>query len=285
MVCHNPYIKQHKGEILTLQCGKCPKCKIRRVNQWIFRIMQEQKNSTSAYFVTLTYKNKFLPRTQRKLGTLKKSDLQNFIKRLREYEKEDGNPSIIKYFAAGEYGTETKRPHYHAILLNVNNKENIGKSWTKKKQQIGNIDIGTVTQSSIAYTIKYIDKECKIGYARNDQREKTFQLMSKGLGEKYLTEQQIEYHRNNPKKNYVQDHLGNIVGMPRYYAKKIWNTDELAEQRRKIIVPHLEELYEIRKLKFENRYKFSYEEHLNLQKSAEKTKFVKNINEYKRDQI
>ena len=44
---------------------------------------------------------------------LKKSDFQKFIKRLRkDYD--------IKYFACGEYGDKTLRPHFHAILFGVN---------------------------------------------------------------------------------------------------------------------------------------------------------------------
>jgi len=286
MECHNPYFKQHEGELLELQCGKCPKCKIRRVNQWVFRIQKEQENSISSKFVTLTYAPKYLPKTSRGLGSLCRNDVQNFIKRLREYEKADGNTKIIKYFLAGEYGDETHRPHYHIILLNVTNNKNLGKAWSKKGKQIGKIDVGTLTQQSIAYTIKYIDKECGIGYHRTDQRERQFQLISKGLGQSYITPQQIIYHRSNPLKNYVQSRLGFKTGMPRYYAKQIWSDEGLAKQRRDKIIPHLEKLEEKRRIQFESKNKgISYEEYKHLIITKENNKFVKNINEYKRNQL
>lgn len=281
MVCHNPYFKQHNGETLELQCGKCPRCKIRRVNQWIFRIQQEAKNSISAKFITLTYADKYLPRTQRNLGTLRKEDVQNFIKRLREHEKAAGNTEVIKYFAAGEYGDQTKRPHYHILILNIKDNNNIKKAWPK-----GHIDVGELNQNTIAYTIKYIDKDCGIGYHKTDQRQRQFQLISKGLGNNYLTPQQILYHQSNPLRNYVQNIQGLKVGLPRYYAKHIWNTEELAKIRRDILVPYLEQRQIQIEQQYNQKYKnLPYEDYKQLQIIKERTKFGKNITEYKRDKL
>jgi hypothetical protein len=283
MVCHHPYIKHHEGQILQLQCGKCPRCKIRRVNQWVFRIKKEQERSISSHFITLTYAPQSLPKTKRGLGTLKKRDIQNFIRRLREFEKAAGNPKIIKYFAAGEYGDEFKRPHYHIVLLNISDLENVKKAWTKKGKSMGIIDVGQLNQKTIAYTIKYIDKKCYIGYSKTDQRERQFQLQSKGLGSNYLTDQQKEYHRNNPLKNYVQLIDGYKVGMPRYYAKHIWNTDQLKEKRLKILVEHLEEREQKIRRKYESlNRKIDYDTYLNLRISKERCKFDTNLIQNKR---
>jgi len=60
-------------------------------------------------FITLTYDDKYLPYH----GSLDISDLQGFMKRLR---KRYG--SGIRFFACGEYGSVTFRPHYHALLFN-----------------------------------------------------------------------------------------------------------------------------------------------------------------------
>ena len=46
--------------------------------------------------------------------TLQKSDLQKFFKRLRKKTHEK-----ISYYAVGEYGDNTQRPHYHIILFNA----------------------------------------------------------------------------------------------------------------------------------------------------------------------
>lgn len=47
-----------------------------------------------------------------------KEDLQRFIDRLRLYfKREFGATAKFKYFAVGEYGTESLRPHWHVLLF------------------------------------------------------------------------------------------------------------------------------------------------------------------------
>ena len=47
-----------------------------------------------------------------------KEDLQRFIDRLRLYfKREFGATAKFKYFAVGEYGTESLRPHWHILLF------------------------------------------------------------------------------------------------------------------------------------------------------------------------
>ena len=119
-------------------CGKCNFCLESRRAEWSFRLRQELKVSTSAHFLTLTYEDQKLPRTADGLGTLLKSDLQKFFKRLR---KESVNK--LRYYAVGEYGTNTERPHYHALLFNCENKvleETLVTVWS-----LGQVQIGTVT--------------------------------------------------------------------------------------------------------------------------------------------
>lgn len=56
--------------------------------------------------MTLTYDDEHIPEGQ----TLVPKDLQDFLKRLRhKCEK-------LRFFAVGEYGDQTKRPHYHLLL-------------------------------------------------------------------------------------------------------------------------------------------------------------------------
>lgn len=62
-------------------------------------------------FITLTYSQENLPAD----GTLVPSDLQLFIKRLRRAVE----PTRLRYFAVGEYGDESRRPHYHAIIFGL----------------------------------------------------------------------------------------------------------------------------------------------------------------------
>ena len=78
-----------------------------RAREWAVRLYSELKTTEKSCFITLTYSDENNP------IILKKSDFQKFIKRLRkDYD--------IKYFACGEYGDKTLRPHFHAILFGVN---------------------------------------------------------------------------------------------------------------------------------------------------------------------
>ena len=74
------------------------------------RIMNEVRMHDVSCFVTLTYNDENLPKD----NTLVKEDLQKFWKDLRYRIF----PEKIRYFASGEYGDETQRPHYHAVIFN-----------------------------------------------------------------------------------------------------------------------------------------------------------------------
>lgn len=224
-MCDSPFYKKPKGYLnyLELPCGKCPVCKRRRVNQWVFRLQEENKVSSSAYFITLTYDTKHVPITNKGFMTLFKKDYQDFMRRIRGYQK----GTKIKYYACGEYGSATMRPHYHAIIFNVQDVEYIRKAWTK-----GITDIGTVTDASIAYTCKYIDKPHVIPVHRNDDRIKEFSLMSQGLGKSYIEDSDnVKWHKDDLRRNYVVKKGGIKVAMPRYYRKKIFDDYELKIQR------------------------------------------------------
>ena len=77
-----PFTRKVETNIYTLPCGKCPNCYARRISGWSFRLMEEDKVSSSSYFITLTYDNP--PMSENGFMTLKKSDFQKFMKRLRK---------------------------------------------------------------------------------------------------------------------------------------------------------------------------------------------------------
>nr|QJB18876.1 MAG: replication initiator protein [Microvirus sp.] len=204
-------------------CGKCPTCTARNVSQWSFRLMQQLKQSSSAYFITLTYDTAFIPITasgQFSLSRVKNGadDLRLFFKRLRKYHGK-GNQSI-KYFAVGEYGSRTKRPHYHIILLNAK-LELIQKAWTLGQIHYG--DERGVNEASIGYCLKYIHKTCKIGTQTTDDRVPSFSRKSKGLGIDYLTPAiRAWHHADSHNRMYVNLQDGKKISMPRYYKLKLY---------------------------------------------------------------
>lgn len=199
-------------QYIQVPCGKCPDCIKRRASQWIFRLKQQDKISSSAYFVTLTYDENNIPLSDNGFMTLSKRDVQLFMKRLRKAH----HPVKLKFYLAGEYGSQFKRPHYHLILFNANEKL-IQSNWP-----FGLVDIGSVSGASVGYVCGYINKGKIVPEHRRDDRTPEFSLMSQGLGANYLTTEIIDYHHRDPDRFYVVESGNTKISMPRYYRDKIY---------------------------------------------------------------
>lgn len=231
-----------KGNIVP--CGRCLGCLSKRRRDWTMRLSQELKSASSASFLTLTYDDENLPYVDfgdkieyfncdksiwhgtgfwpelKKLQNntweyfetfgiypLFKNDLQRYLKRVRKV-----TPNL-KYYAVGEYGSETKRPHYHAIVFNAD-PEVLAEKWDQ-----GITHQGTVTDESIKYVTKYLINEDFI-----DNPIKPFAIMSKGLGKIYL-KNATKWH----KRNFTlcpADGKDNKSCIPRYYRNKIFSKVE-----------------------------------------------------------
>lgn len=174
--CLTPYMVRDKitQVQIPVPCGKCPECLARRVSGWSFRLMNEEKKSLSAHFITLTYDTSHVPITKKGFMDLSKRDLQLFFKRLRKAHGVPVPENPIRYYAVGEYGGRTFRPHYHVILFNAQ-LEHIQTAWN-----IGQVHYGSVSGASVGYTLKYMSKPKRIPIHQNDDRQREFSLMSKG---------------------------------------------------------------------------------------------------------
>lgn len=204
-------------------CGKCPKCRARRVSGWSHRLQQQLNVSDSAYFITLTYDDSNLQSSPNGNATLVKRDLQLFFKRLRKAHRRN-HSRRIRYYAVGEYGGRTYRPHYHIILFNAQ-PELIACAWTLGLIHYG--DQRGVTAASVGYCLKYMAKPSKVGKYVGDDRQKEFALMSKGLGKNYLTPEMIRWHKADLKNRmYINVGDGKKAAMPRYYKEKLYNEIE-----------------------------------------------------------
>lgn len=146
-------------------------------------------------FITLTYGDNCPAK-------INKRDLQTFFKRLRHRAK-------FRYFACGEYGTQTHRPHYHAVIFGEDFRDGSYKINDKLYSSSaladawghGLVSVGDASLESMAYVAGYCTK--KAGDAD------TFNLMSNkpGIGHTWLdkyrdditrTEQVIIQGRNYP---------------------------------------------------------------------------------------
>lgn len=112
-------VKNHPQDI-SVPCGHCIGCRLDKSREWADRMMLELDHSKTAVFLTLTYDQDHVPIAMlnddsEPFYTLCKRDFQLFMKRLRKYF----SGKEIRFYAAGEYGDHTFRPHYHAILFGI----------------------------------------------------------------------------------------------------------------------------------------------------------------------
>lgn len=169
-------------------------------------------------FITLTYSDEYLPPN----SSLRKTDLQKFFKRLRK----NLLGRKIKYYACGEYGSRTNRPHYHAIIFglgsNPQDRELIKDSWRFCEwSNFSNAKaFGTVTYDSCRYVSDYIFKKYS-GQLADDVYiskglEIPFKVCSQGLGLRYCLSE-----KNNLVSNFGFTLRGQKMALPRYYVEKL----------------------------------------------------------------
>ncbi len=150
------------GLPMAVPCGQCIGCRLERSRQWAVRCMHEASLYEDNCFVTLTYSDDFLPPG----GSLRKRDFQLFMKRLRKHF----TGRTIRFYHCGEYGENTFRPHYHALLFNLEFPDKV--LWSERGSfsvfrsgvleslwPFGQSEIGTVTFESAAYVARYITKK------------------------------------------------------------------------------------------------------------------------------
>lgn len=152
-----------------------------------------------------------------------KRDLQLFMKRLRKSQ-----PQKVRFYACGEYGETTLRPHYHVILFNCCFSDCREHSKNSRDETLytsptlaelwpqGHSLIGAVTFESAAYVARYCVKKVNgpAGELHYDGRSPEFALMSRrpGIGSGY-------YERHGQE---VRDHDNVVINnreqsVPRFY--------------------------------------------------------------------
>lgn len=132
----------HRPDVMLIPCGKCIGCRIRARQDWATRLeLEAREYKGQCWFVTLTYRDETIPTLIRNTGELIKGgvsiwkrgeevpqqintlcldDMTKFWKRLRKYQStEPDMGKELRYFYCGEYGEQTARPHYHAIIFGL----------------------------------------------------------------------------------------------------------------------------------------------------------------------
>lgn len=134
------YAERVVRDFVEIPCGKCRGCRLDYSRQWADRLMCELEYHDSAYFVTLTYNPKYVPKAYyadpetgeaKEIYTLCKRDVQLFMKRLRKVFPDDH----IRFYLCGEYGSETYRPHYHLIIFGLHLTDGYPWRWNREDGQ------------------------------------------------------------------------------------------------------------------------------------------------------
>lgn len=230
MKCINPYkpLGSYSVSVL-LPCGQCMACRVNRARDWAVRIMHETDEYDYSSFVTLTYDDDNVPYYfgygDEWVQTLCKRDLQKFFKRLRSYYSKQK----IKYYACGEYGERTHRPHYHAIIFGLKPNDELCDFLQFKVWKKGMVHVGFVTYDSARYVASYVQKKWYGSDWSNkyEGREREFQLSSQGFGKRFVEKNKEQILNNRNITIYGKD-----VGIPRYYRKLLdLNCEEFYEEQ------------------------------------------------------
>lgn len=171
MLCRKPFVQGMQA----FPCGQCMPCRFNRRRVWTHRIMLEAAQHTDNAYVTLTYSDENLRLVAgTSLPTLQPRDLQLFLKKLRKAIQ----PARLRFYAVGEYGDQTERPHYHLALFGfppcrrglTNHRRTVCCDvceLVKKTWGLGSIHIGLLERSSAQYIAGYVTKKLT---AKDDPR-------------------------------------------------------------------------------------------------------------------
>ena len=169
---------------LVVPCGRCIGCRLDYSRQWAVRCMKEVEQYKDNWFLTLDYDDDHLPIGSKGVPTLVPDDVSDFMKALRQKLKREYDFVGVRFFACGEYGDHSLRPHIHIILINcplpdlqerhpipVDGKTKMIKQYDTNGEQLlysplvgscwkkGRSPLGQVTFESCAYVSRYIVKK------------------------------------------------------------------------------------------------------------------------------
>lgn len=221
---------------LQIPCGQCIGCRLEYSRQWAVRCMHEKQLCRDSMFLTLTYDNERLPPN----GSLVKSDLQKFNKRYRKYVNKVTRDRI-RFFACGEYGDCTGRPHYHMCVFNhcftdgiLLRDSPLGKLFFSpilaEIWGLGNCSYGSLTFESAAYVARYVTKK-----VTGDRADAYYRRVDPVTGEivdlvpEFATQSRrpgigSEWYDKYKCDVYPSDEVvtrGQVGRPPRYYDKKL----------------------------------------------------------------
>lgn len=206
------------------------------------RIYMESAFGKSAFFITLTYNDDNLPRTEAGALCFDKKQVQDFLKRVRQKLK----PTRLRFFLTCEfgdgkeanqylqqYGQEYGRSHYHAIFV-CDNKRHLRemRDIIQAAWPFGYSSVSSCSMARIQYATQYALKDEDYLYKEYEKGDpcKPFRLFSlkPGLGAGFGSDEKpIIGFLNRYLYNdglHFRDRLevaGKSRGIPRYWKDRI----------------------------------------------------------------
>jgi len=246
MLCKYPSKFKNVSDRAAFPCGQCMPCRLNKRRIWSHRIMLEALLHEQNSFLTLTYHDENLPAD----GSVDPEEHRLFIMRFRNtYRRKFGKE--LRFYAVGEYGEKTMRPHYHYALFGYPHCMYRGATYTNQKFQPcqcpsckfvsdiwgkGHILLGELTQDSAQYIAGYVTKKLTSDKTSFQQmvlegRHPEFARQSRNPGiardivpliATQLTKHNISHHTELPK---VLKHGNKAMPLGRYLTDKLY--DEL----------------------------------------------------------
>lgn len=218
------YSSRHRDPAIVpfeFECRKCLPCRLNTAREKAIRCWHEAKEVENSIFLTLTYDDEHLESSR-----LIYSHVQTFIKDLRDrigYQPEDR----ISVMTTGEYGEQTKRPHWHLLIFNywpsdfklIRTTPRGDQVWTSNSlSQIwgkGFIEFGDVTIDSANYVARYAAK--KLVHGRD--QDHSFHPIHKTSSRNAIGRRWIEkWWKQTFDHGYIILPNGSKAGIPRYYT-------------------------------------------------------------------
>lgn len=259
---YDPISRRFRHRV-PVPCGKCLECRIRLINDWVFRLQEEWRTSRLCWFVTLTYDEvalaKYAVNFETGELTISKNEFRTWWKSVQDYQRRSTkfttqeveylqrkshkylNANDLKkvrwkpkVFGVGEYGGDNGRPHYHAIVFDSFPKY-IEDGWNGR----GIVDCQPMKNiGGIRYVAGYLHKSLGQEF---DSKEKPFRIMSDHIGRGYLFDQdnketeQYKWHKKDlNERSYVMHDTGIKAPMPQYYKRILYNDEDKVHLRQHI---------------------------------------------------
>lgn len=155
MLCHKGIWVEKQG--MHVPCGQCLACRINKKRKWTGRILLETAfpvlGPARPWMITLTYDEDRVPADDDS-GNLT-LDKQAFRSWLKNVKKSEG---YFRYYAVGEYGETTQRPHYHMAVFPRDDYQiyEIRDHW---KETYGFTHLAEINTKTAGYLAQYTTKK------------------------------------------------------------------------------------------------------------------------------